>query len=288
MTATGCPLCRSMRRRRIAATPSFRLLRCAQCGLLYKDPPPAEGVRRHYEDVYRHDDVSEHIDQRRRALFRAFLADVRPLGNRRLLDVGCGSGEFLILAREHGWNAEGVEVSSRGVALARRRGLVVYADAAELPDASFDAVTLWNVVDFFLRPVEQMREVHRVLAPGGLVFIRTPNAIFQAAAWRLSRVVVWPPPLARLVADAHFFQPLVWSPATLRTLLLCAGFADVRVDNSAVSRGDPYRASSSPARERLVDGVKGLVRALAGGLHRASRGRLVVGSSISALARKPA
>lgn len=285
MTRVACPLCGSERHALVAAADDSRLVRCRPCGLLYKDPLPAEGVRRHYEDVYVQDAVSAHIDRRRRALFEHFLVDVRPFGQGRLLDVGCGSGEFLALARAHGWSAQGIEMTESGAALARGRGFVVNADVAELKDARFEVVTLWNVVDFFLRPVEQLREIHRVLAPGGLVFVRTPNATFQLAAWRLSRVVVWPPPLARLVADAHFFQPLVWTPSTLRRLLVSAGFSDVRVDNSPLTHGDPYRGASA-IRETLVAGVKGVVQSLAGGLHRASRGRLTIGPSLSAHARR--
>jgi SAM-dependent methyltransferase len=287
MTQTVCPLCATLHGTRLAVTPDLgRLVRCRSCGLLYRDPLPADDVRRHYDDIYRQDSVSEHIDRRRRELFRGFLAVVRPFGARRLLDVGCGSGEFLSLAREHGWVADGIEISLWGAALARRRGLAIHDTPDELDDDSYDAVTLWNVVDFFLRPVEQMRALHRVMAPGGLVFVRTPNAVFQAAAWRLSRIVVWPRPVARLIADGYFFQPLVWGPATLRTLLLRAGFTDVRVWNSPVSHGDPYHASSA-GRERLVTGVKGLVNALATGVYQASGGRLIVGSSLSAAARKP-
>jgi SAM-dependent methyltransferase len=288
MTETACPLCGTQRSTPVAVTPDLgRVVRCTSCSLLHTDPLPAEDVRRHYDDVYRHDAVSDHIDERRRALFRGFLADVRSFGCRRLLDAGCGSGEFLTLARAQGWTAEGIEVSPRAAALARRRGLAVYDGPGELPDDHFDAVTLWNVVDFLLRPVEQMRELHRVVAPRGLVFLRTPNAIFQTAAWRLSRILVWPPPLARLVAEAHFFQPLVWSATTLRTLLLRAGFTEVRIWNSLVSYGDPYRASSA-GREKIVVGIKRLVHVLATGIYRGSAGRLVVGSSISAMARKPA
>ncbi len=287
MTDTTCPLCGSSAGAVLAAQSDLgRLVRCASCGLLYKDPLPAEDVGRHYDDVYRYDVLSERIDQRRRELFRGFLAEVRPFGSGRLLDVGCGSGEFLILAREQGWTADGIEVSLRGAALARGRGLAVHDGPDDLPADHYDALTLWNVVDFFLRPVEQMRALHRVLAPGGLVFVRTPNAVFQAAAWRLSRIVVWPPPVARLVAEAHFFQPLVWGPSTLRTLLLSAGFCDVRIWNSPLSHGDPYHASSA-ARERLVAGIKRVVHGVAAGLYRASRRRLIVGPSLSAIARKP-
>ena len=111
--------------------------------------------------------------------------------------------------------------------MARRRGLAVHPDVAALPDDHFDAVTLWNVVDFFSQPVEQLRQIHRVLAPRGLVFVRTPNAAYQMAAWRLRRVLVWPPPVARLLTEAYFFHPMVWAPRTLRQLLLCAGLVSL-------------------------------------------------------------
>jgi SAM-dependent methyltransferase len=287
MRPDACPLCGTRRGTRLVLAADAPLVRCPSCHLLYRDPLPAEDVHSHYDDVYHQGALSDHIDRRRRELFRGFLAEVPPFGGRRLLDVGCGSGEFLALARAQGWTADGIEVSPRGAALARQRGLTIHGAPSDLPTDHYDAVTLWNVVDFFRYPVEQMRDIHRVVAPGGLVFVRTPNAIFQATAWRLSRIVVWPPWLAQLIADAHFFQPVVWGPSTLRLLLLCAGFTDMRAWNSPLSHGDPYHASSV-WREWLVDGVKRTVHAVATVVYRASRGRLIVGSSISAVARKPA
>jgi len=171
--------------------------------------------------------------------------------------------------------------------VARRRGLAVHPDVAALPDDHFDAVTLWNVVDFFSQPVEQLRQIHRVLAPRGLVFVRTPNAAYQMAAWRLRRVLVWPPPVARLLTEAYFFHPMVWAPRTLRQLLLCAGLTDITLWNSDVSQGDPYRPGSA-GRERVAVTAKHAVRLVARTVYGLSRGRLLVGSSISALARKPA
>ena len=181
---------------------------------------------------------------------------------------------------------EGVEVSPRGAAMARRRGLVVHAAVDDVVDDTFEIVTLWNVIDFFSRPLEQMRQIRRVLAPGGAALVRAPNAVFQLAAWRLSRVVVWPESVARLVRDAYFFQPLVWSPRTLRRLLEDAGFTDVRLWNSEPSWGDPYHAASR-GRERLDSAVKQGLRALAQAVAAASSRRLLIGSSISALAAKP-
>lgn len=260
-------------------------MRCLVCGLYYRNPPPAEVLRRHYDTIYEDDSTSDYIDERRRALFASFLEDFPPCGSGRLLDIGCGSGEFLTLARERGWSVEGVEVSPRGAALAGRRGLKVHEAVDDLPSDTYDVVTLWNVIDFFSHPLEQMRQIRRVLAPGGAALVRAPNAVFQLAAWRLSRVVVWPAPLARLVRDAYFFQPLVWSPRTLRRLLDDAGFTGVRLWNSEVSWGDPYHAGS-PARERMVSAVKYGLRAMAQGVALASNRRVLIGSSISARAQK--
>jgi SAM-dependent methyltransferase len=285
VTHASCALCGAAPHRDVVASDGWRLVRCLACGLYYRNPPPAEVLRRHYETVYEDDSTSDYIDQRRRVIFTPFLTGFRPHGSARLLDIGCGSGEFLTLARKRGWSVEGVEVSPRGAALARRRGLTVHAMVENLKDDSYDLVTLWNVIDFFSRPLEQMRQIHRVLAPGGAVLVRAPNAVFQVAAWRLSRVVVWPAPLARLVRDAYFFQPLVWSPRTLRRLLEDAGFTGARLWNSEPSWGDPYHAGSA-AREVAVSMVKHGLRALAQAVALASSRRLLIGSSISAIAYK--
>jgi len=282
----GCPLCGSDQSTTVLVADGERLVRCRHCFLLYQDPRPADAVREHYDSLYDNDSGTDHIDERRRALFRGFLDRWPPRGFGRLLDVGCGSGEFLLQARERGWSVDGVEVSTRGLAVAQRRGLAVHTDVAALPDDYFDAVTLWNVVDFFACPVEQLRQIHRVLAPGGLVFVRTPNAAYQLAAWRLSRVLVWPPPLARLLTEAYFFQPIVWAPSTLRQLLFCAGLTNIQLWNSDVSQGDPYHRTSA-ARERVVAGAKQTIRLVARLVYGLSRGRVLIGSSISALARKP-
>jgi SAM-dependent methyltransferase len=282
----GCPLCGAPGRVVVAGGAVARLVRCRSCRLLSLDPPPEAYVRRHYDDVYADDAVRARIDRGRQALFAWFLREVPPFGAGRLLDVGCGSGEFLDQARARGWRAEGIEVSAGGAAVARRRGLTVHVDAGALPDGAYDVITLWNVVDFFPQPLEQMREISRLMAPGGLVFLRTPNAIFQLAARRLSRLIVWPPALARLVGEAHFFQPLVWAPDTLRLLLTRAGFTGVRMLNSPLSQGDPYRGTS-PGRDRLVADVKRVVHAVACGVRLVSGGRLLVGPSICATARKP-
>ena len=95
----------------------------------------------------------------------------------RVLDVGFGRGEFLLLAKSLGASAEGVELDPAAVALARSLGFVAHqGEVADLnPEDPFDLVTFLDVVEHPLRPVEMLERAIRSLADGGLLVIWTPN-----------------------------------------------------------------------------------------------------------------
>jgi len=96
----------------------------------------------------------------------------------RLLDVGCALGDFVEVARESGWDAEGVEISAFAAAEARAKGLRVYTGILEdlgLPSGSYDVITLYDVIEHLTDPIATLREVLRLLAPGGVLHMVTPN-----------------------------------------------------------------------------------------------------------------
>lgn len=291
----GCPLCGRAEAARLGELEGSWLFRCTSCGLAYLDPRPSvESVRTYYDKkIYVNAVTSDHIDQRRRTLFAELLDRVSPRGTRRLLDVGCGTGEFLKLAKARGWDAYGVELSLEAVELANRLGLSVYLgmlpDEGEtdmsFPDRFFEMVTLWNVLDVLPSPVDQLREIHRVLAPGGQLFIRTPNQRFHLALYRLSRRVRRPSALVQLLQDAYILHPLLWGQRSLRILLKRIGFTEVTIRNSPLSLGDPYQVVPQ-RRERLVAMVKAGVYALAETAFLLSGKRWLLGPSLSLLARK--
>jgi 2-polyprenyl-3-methyl-5-hydroxy-6-metoxy-1,4-benzoquinol methylase len=97
----------------------------------------------------------------------------------RLLDVGCSSGAFLLTARKLGLETAGVEPSADAAETARRAGLNVFTgflQAARFPDASFDAATLIEVIEHLRDPRSLLAECRRVLRPGGILLVTTPNA----------------------------------------------------------------------------------------------------------------
>jgi SAM-dependent methyltransferase len=97
-----------------------------------------------------------------------------------LLDVGCGAGGFIAQMRRLGWRAEGLEPDPAAAAVARAAGLTVTVSALEdlAPDAfahRFDAVTLNHVIEHLHAPEDALRRVRPLLAPGGLLWVATPN-----------------------------------------------------------------------------------------------------------------
>jgi SAM-dependent methyltransferase len=162
----------------------------------------------------------------------------------RVLDVGCGSGEFLAELAALGAVATGVDPAPAMVALARRRGPAVQADAEHLPfaDRSFDAVTAVNALQFAEDAGDALREFARVLRPGGRIGL----AIWAEGCRNDIDVV------ERAVADAFEEEPLpenpLRSPGGLEAAIAAAGLTLRDAGTVAV----PWRA---PSADPLVRGI---------------------------------
>ena len=157
----------------------------------------------------------------RRAHINAISRYFRLPHHPRHLDVGCAMGSMLEEAKAAGWDPVGVETSEFAARYAAEHtGCPVYAGTllkAALPSESFDVVTLMDVIEHVPNPSELIGEIYRLLRPGGVVFIVTPNfASFFVWLYGPKAYGVWP--------DQHvvYFQP-----STMAKLLRKAGFARI-------------------------------------------------------------
>jgi len=120
----------------------------------------------------------------RRKILASFIEDIcRRVTDRRprILDVGCGTGANLLMLSNYG-DAEGVDVSEDALAFCRERGLenVKLGAAEQLPyeDGTFDLVTALDVVEHLDDDLAGLREMRRVLRPGGRVLLFVPTFMF--------------------------------------------------------------------------------------------------------------
>ncbi len=220
------------------------IARCNVCGLTYANPRwEASVIRESYSMV--EDPLYVEEREGRVLTFRRNLAPLEKLiaqnsQTRRLLDVGCHVGVMVELAQEHGWEAWGVEPSKWASEHARSRGLHVITGTlhdAQVPDDYFDVVTMWDVIEHLSDPAAEMRNVCRVLKPGGVFAIHTINIESWFARLLGKR---WP-----WLMEMHLY---FFSPRTLSRLLEQSGYAVIRWSAQGrflrlgyfISRIEPY------------------------------------------------
>jgi 2-polyprenyl-3-methyl-5-hydroxy-6-metoxy-1,4-benzoquinol methylase len=179
---TKCPVCFSSERRHELFKHGIELLACESCGTrygakmadldaIYKDPNYIS---------FSADDTEEHFNYRRERFGRERVGILEKycgnLEHKRILDVGCGNGYFLSVAAEKSKLCYGAEFSDKLRRFTEQKtGCKVYDNTLdELPAEGFDIITLFDLIEHIPEPVPFMKDVDRILAPGGSILIFTP------------------------------------------------------------------------------------------------------------------
>lgn len=252
--AGACRLCGHSESTRLCRKNGFELAQCASCELVFvANPPRAEDISNFYSfgHGYQAHFAGAQDDARAESAARRHLGDVgRYKHAGRLLDVGCSAGIFLKAARTAGWEVCGVELSEDTASVARARfGLDVRQGALTertFAPASFDAITLWDVVEHLPEPVPVLRTVRALLKDDGVLLLETPNVegLFPRLSYRAAsdgRYWRHPEP------PAHLFQ---FSKKTLGRALHAAGLRAIEIADRRIplfySFGRPAALVRSP------------------------------------------
>jgi len=242
METVPCPCCGSGRWRPFLPCDGFGFVKCRECGVVYQNPRPVfDDLRRRYGADY----FSYELENEKNffGLMKLGLADVRFADRtsgfggpgkppRTFLDIGCATGMLIESMKGAGWEVRGVDLCRESAEYGRQhRGVDIFAgtlEEARIPDGTFGAVHFSHLIEHVPDPRSFLREVRRVLAPGGYAAITTPNVDgFQARlfgkAWRSAiadhLVLFSKRTLARLATEEGFGirQSVTWGGLAVGT-----------------------------------------------------------------------
>jgi SAM-dependent methyltransferase len=203
-----CPICNSKNIITIYSTHdrhygiqgTFDIVQCKDCAIRFLNPMPSEEelTSLYPEDIfYAYTDFTQTLEEKydfKRIIKRILFLELRthdPKFSRsgRILDIGCGSGEFLYKYKKRGWQTKGIEVNKTAASLGNKiANLDIYPGSlmqANFENSYFDYVRSNHSFEHITNPQEVLREVHRILKKDGKFFVGVPNAnSFNAKVFR--------------------------------------------------------------------------------------------------------
>lgn len=211
-----CPVCGHDKVRRVREVPAHVLYQCGACDVGFTDPMRAASAEWYaasplYLNVKAlHVPLGWHHEH--------FLATAGAGAGRALLDVGCGTGDFLARARDRGFRPTGLDFDPGNIRIARERYGLTEVHAESIDDfarrtapAQYDAVTLFEVVEHVEDPRALLRTVRRLLRPGGVLAFSTPNRertldTLREGDWPPNHLTRWSATAARRLVESEAFQ----------------------------------------------------------------------------------
>jgi len=224
----GCNLCNSDEFEVVQEIQPYKIVRCKYCQLLYLNPQPlGEEITKTYTEDYYSASWGKDIAENK---FRLKNVERFRKGG-RLLDVGCGIGAFLKLARQNGWQVSGLEVSEFATKYVNEElNIECFLGSLEnlnSPSNSYDVITLWHVIEHMRNPLEALKKANRLLSKKGMIFLATPNQNFWEIRISANRRISVNKDLVEKERHLHFF-----APHSLKKMMGKAGFkvVDITVD----------------------------------------------------------
>ena len=169
----------------------FDYWRCSSCGLVATSPiPSAEKIEDYYRQTFQDGNYALLMQnplqyEKVYAEFVDVLRNILTIEGRRfkgidILDIGCFTGDMLVLLKQEGANVSGLELQKEAVEIANRKlpGCIYQADVFgdKFPQVQFDIITLTGVIEHVIDPMKLLYRIFAQLKPGGIFLMQTPNS----------------------------------------------------------------------------------------------------------------
>lgn len=259
-----CPNCKSSQITTLRGYKAHYLSKCKKCGLVFSHTlPNYEEIVNVYDNYSRDDYLSDVTIKRYNELLDSFEKYRK---TNKLLDIGCGIGYFLEVAKQRGWEVYGTEFSDKAVEICKEKGINMFQGALTKDtynENEFDIITTFEVIEHISNPHEIMQYIPLFLRPKGLFYLTTPNynsliRILQKNQWD---VFAYPEHLdyytkrsIKSLLKAYHIQPIFIHTHGLSLSRLKAGIRHNKPKEnyiSAVSTDEKIRVSMEKSKVSL-------------------------------------
>ncbi len=224
---TNCNLCESDNSKRITVQNSYTIVGCRRCGFVYVNPRPDVNTLSDLYCDYLSNKMADPFAWRGYMenvfTWTACMLEQRLPSKGRVLDIGCGYGFFVEKVCQRGWRGGGIDISKAAVLSARERGLDVECRTIEETAAlgeTFDAITMFYVLEHLPDPLATLKLVKNMLRPGGVLVLRLPHTtpiVKLLDSFRIKNNLYDPP-----------FHLCDFSPNTIRKMLAKTEYSDIK------------------------------------------------------------
>ena len=173
---TNCLVCQAPALKPLNGFEKHHLTKCGSCGFVFCKPIPTQKeLNAVYEGYGRNDYLSDLTIQ----AYERVLDSLEPYRKtNKLIDVGCGIGYFIEVAKRRGWEVYGTEFTEEAVKICEGKGAKMelgVLDPSKYEPESFDVVCSFEVIEHINNPREELSSFNKLLRKGGVVYCTTPN-----------------------------------------------------------------------------------------------------------------